>query len=150
MSINKSGSQPHPALHDEADLVSAYKTLFKEILDRRPSGTRRRLAVALGKNPSFISQISNPVYPIPVPPSHLETLFQICHFSNTERSQFIGLYRKAHPGRLVEQGPDSRRRKVSFRLPDLGDADQNAHLDQIVQEFVERVADFVTATRTKK
>jgi len=150
MSINKADNGSPQSFHAEADLVSAYKTLFKEILDRRPSGTRRRLAVALGKNPSFISQISNPVYPVPVPPSHIDTLFQICHFSDTERSQFIRMYRRAHPGRLVEHHSGSRQRKVSFKLPDLGDPDDNARLDQIVKEFVERIGDLVAANKTKK
>ncbi len=127
----------------DADRVSEYKTQFKEILDRRPSGTRRRLAAALGKNPSFISQISNPIYPIPIPPSHLDTLFKICHFSERERTRFIETYRRAHPGRLASDDVISRQRTVSLRLPDLGDAGRNARLDQIVKDFVEQVAELL-------
>ena len=40
--------------------VAAYKRILADVLDRRPSGTRQRLAAALGKNRSFVSQITNP------------------------------------------------------------------------------------------
>jgi len=46
---------------DEAEEVSAvaeYKRIFKEVLDSRPSGMRIRLAHAMGKNRSFVSQIT--------------------------------------------------------------------------------------------
>src|SRR5689334_3844593 len=45
---------------ERADAVGAYKTVLQRVLDARPSGTRHRLAIALGKNRSFISQIANP------------------------------------------------------------------------------------------
>ena len=45
------------------DPVAEYKAILKRVLDNRPSGTRQRLAKALGKNRSFISQIANPAYP---------------------------------------------------------------------------------------
>ena len=37
--------------------------------------------MALGKNRSFVSQITNPAYATPIPAQHLETIFEICHFS---------------------------------------------------------------------
>ncbi len=40
---------------ERADAASAYKAVLKRVLDARPSGTRHRLAIALGKNRSFIS-----------------------------------------------------------------------------------------------
>lgn len=138
-----------PESESDADRVSEYKALFKEILDRRPSGTRRRLATALGKNPSFISQISNPIYPVPIPPSHIDTLFKICHFSESERTGFIETYRQAHPGRLAPDDAASSKRTLSIQLPDLGDASHNARLDQIIKDFVEQVGDLLE-TRTPK
>jgi hypothetical protein len=36
--------------------VRQYKEVLRRILDSRPSGTRQRLAVALGTNRSFVSQ----------------------------------------------------------------------------------------------
>ncbi len=40
------------------DFIAAYKAILRDVLDRRPSGMRQRLAEALGKNRSFITQIA--------------------------------------------------------------------------------------------
>ena len=65
-----------------ADAVAAYKVVLKRIIDARPSGTRHRLAIALGKNRSFISQIAQSCgHATPIPAQHLETIFEICHFT---------------------------------------------------------------------
>ena len=74
---------------DGAEAVAEYKSILSEVLDRRPSGTRQRLAAALGKNRSFISQISSALYPTPIPYGHLETIFEICHFNRMERERFL-------------------------------------------------------------
>ena len=70
---------------------------LRTVIDLRPSGTRQRLAAALGKNRSFISQITNPAYLTPIPAQHLDTLFEICHFSPDEKRRFIEAYTCAHP-----------------------------------------------------
>ena len=80
--------------------VAAYKRVLQDVLERRPSGMRQRLAEALGKNRSFISQISNPIYPTPIPAQHVESILEICHFSPPERERFLDAYRRAHPQRL--------------------------------------------------
>ena len=49
----------------EVSAVAEYKRIFKEVLDNRPSGMRIRLAHAMSKNRSFVSQISNSTYPVP-------------------------------------------------------------------------------------
>src|SRR6516162_9783914 len=88
---------------DEAEEVSAvagYKRIFKEVLDGRPSGMRIRLAHAMGKNRSFVSQISNPAYPVPVPVQHLNTIFEVCHFPPAAKQSFLRAYARAHPRRL--------------------------------------------------
>ena len=72
---------------NEANPVTAYKTLLASIIDRRPSGTRQRLADALAKNRSFVTQITNPAYATPVPASHLDVIFEICHFSPVHSSR---------------------------------------------------------------
>jgi hypothetical protein len=82
------------------DRVAAYKRVLQEVLDGRPSGMRQRLAEALRKNRSFISLISNPGYPTPIPVQHIEPIFEICHFSPRERERFLVAYRTAHPRRL--------------------------------------------------
>ncbi len=62
----------------EAGAVAVYKRIFKEVLDSRPSGMRLRLATAIGKNRSFVSQI--PIRPIQFRSrlQHLNTIFEVC------------------------------------------------------------------------
>src|SRR5262249_32491850 len=99
------------------DPVVEYKAILKRVLDNRPSGTRQRLAKALGKNRSFISQISNPAYPVPIPVQHLETMFDLCHFSQGDRRDFLAAYRRAHPRRLALVRTAPRTRIVSLAVP---------------------------------
>src|SRR4249920_70066 len=121
--------------------VSAYKRVLQEVLDSRPSGMRQRLAEALGKNRSFISLISNPGYPTPIPVQHIEPIFEICHFSPRERERFLVAYRAAHPRRLqVLKEEREQLRHVTLALPDLGSEARNRQLDAIAKEFAEKVA----------
>jgi hypothetical protein len=123
----------------EAGAVAVYKRVFKEVLDSRPSGMRLRLANAIGKNRSFVSQISNPAYPVPIPVQHLNTIFDVCHFPPQAKTAFLRAYARAHPrriGRLTE-GPHER--VLTLHLPDLGSAKKNAQLDALLQEFARRL-----------
>ena len=97
-----------PAGRAEAapEAVALYKRLLQAVLEKRPSGMRQRLAEALGKNRSFISQISNPAYPTPIPAQHVDAILEICHFAPAEREQFLAAYRRAHPQRLRDRGID--------------------------------------------
>ena len=79
--------------------IAAYKALLRSFIERRPSGLRGRLAMALGKHKSFVSQIANPAYAVPIPAGDLPTIFELCHLSPQERETFIALYRRAHPER---------------------------------------------------
>ena len=123
--------------------VAEYKVILKRVLDNRPSGTRQRLARALGKNRSFISQIANPAYPVPIPVQHLETMFELCHFSQDERRDFLAAYRRAHPRRLALVHAVPRTRIVSLAVPDLGDAKRNRAVDAMIADFVRRLRKFV-------
>ena len=121
--------------------VSAYKRVLQEVLDSRPSGMRQRLAEALEKNRSFISLISNPAYPTPIPLQHVERIFEICHFSPRERERFLAAYRAAHPRRLqILKEEHEQLREVKVVLPDLGTDARNRRLEAIVKEFAEKVA----------
>jgi hypothetical protein len=122
--------------------LAAYKTSLKRILDTRPSGTRHRLAIALGKNRSFISQIANPVYPVPIPAQHIETIFEVCHFTAGEKREFLAAYVEAHPRRLDVVRKASGTRKLTLTLPDLGDARRNRQLEETVTELVRRLVRF--------
>jgi len=130
------------AERERADSVGAYKGVLKRVLDTRPSGTRHRLAIALGKNRSFISQIANPVYVVPIPVQHLETIFEICHFTAADRREFLAAYSEAHPRRLDLVKKPAETRKLTLAVPDLGDARRNRLLDETIAEIARRLARF--------
>jgi hypothetical protein len=119
--------------------VAEYKGTLRRVLENRPSGTRQRLATALGKNRSFISQITNPAYSVPIPAQHLPTIFDICHFSPEDRREFLEAYARAHPRRKeVLRGHPHRMRTITVSVPDLGDAKKNRALDDMLADFARR------------
>jgi hypothetical protein len=126
--------------------IAAYKTILRDALDRRPSGMRKRLAEALGKNRSFVSQIANPAYPTPIPPGHIDAILDICHFSPTERIGFLTAYASAHPRRAAsrqephESASAARVRTLSLRVPDFGDEAKNREFDRMLQDLAARIA----------
>jgi hypothetical protein len=123
-----------------ADAVAAYKTVLREVLDRRPSGTRHRLAQALGKARSFISQITNPAYSIAIPAHHLAAIFEVCHFSAAERERFLAAYGVAHPRRTVPLEQRMRLRSLHLLVPDLGSEPANQELDRLIHDYVTSLA----------
>lgn len=126
---------------DAESPVAEYKALLKRVLDNRPSGSRLRLAHALGKNRSFVSQICNPAYATPIPAGHVETILEICRFSGEERRRFLALYAVAHPraGRVPGHAHRSTR-TTTIVLPDLGSAPKNRLLDAAIADFARRLA----------
>jgi len=124
----------------ESERISAYKRIFQEVLDRRPSGMRQRLAEALGKNRSFITQIANPTYQTPIPAQHVQRIIEICHFSAQEKQQFLQAYQTAHPRRLLLIAREARSRRLTVMLPDLGSEQKNRKLDSLVRQFAEQIA----------
>lgn len=126
-----------------ADPVSAYKRLLQEVLDRRPSGTRQRLADALKRNRSFVTQIANPSYAIPIPSRHVATIFEVCHFSPAERTAFLDAYHLAHPRSLVTVSSRSRSRHGHLLLPDFGNDEKNRAFDDLLENFVNGVSQLI-------
>jgi hypothetical protein len=118
----------------------AYKTILRDVLDKRPSGTRQRLATALGKNRSFVTQIANPSYLVPVPVQHLPVIFEICHFSGAERDAFVKAYHVAHPRRLFPVPHPAPVRTLTVAVPDLGSANRNAALDELMRDVAARLS----------
>jgi len=127
--------------------VAEYKQILKAVLESRPSGMRQRLAEAIGKNRSFVSQISNPAYPVPIPARHVALIFEICHFSAQERTAFLKAYARAHPGRMATASEARAERKITLALPDLGSAAKNQQLETLVFDFVHRLALLLAETR---
>jgi hypothetical protein len=126
------------------ETVAHYKRLLQAICDNRPSGTRGRLAVALGTNRSFVSQLVNPAYAMPIPAQHLETIFEVCHFSPTDRASFLEIYDSAHPGRRETGVEAVGTRIISLTVPDLGNARRNQAVDALIAEYGRHVARLAT------
>lgn len=121
------------------DATVAYKAILADIIDSRPSGTRQRLAAALGKHRSFVTQITSPGYPTPLPARHLATIFRVCHMSPPEQERFLTAYEQAHPGKLPEVAASDSLRTLSLMVPDLGDERKNRQFDEAVSEFIARL-----------
>jgi len=134
-----SATDEHREASEIDEAVARYKTVLQRVLDTRPSGTRQRLAGALGKNRSFVSQIANPTYATPIPAVHLETIFEICHFSPEDRRRFLTSYGEAHPRRMPAAPHNRRLRPHTVYLPDLGEDTRNQELDRVVGDFVQRI-----------
>jgi hypothetical protein len=126
--------------------LETYKQILRTVVDNRPSGTRQRLAEAIGKNRSFISQIISPSYATPIPVQHLETIFHICHFAPQEREAFLEAYRAAHPGRLEVVDAAQPMRQLVVDLPDFGDADLNARADHLITSLARGIATLISST----
>jgi hypothetical protein len=117
-----------------------YKIILAGIIDMRPSGTRQRLADALGKHRSFVTQITSPTYSTPLPARHLPTIFKVCHFSPTEQEHFLKAYQLAHPGRLPDLAARDGFRQLSLTVPDFGNDKKNRIFDEALEEFILKIA----------
>lgn len=135
----RAADTPDKPAADQEEAIRAYKEVLSQVIDQRPSGMRQRLADALGKHRSFVTQICSPAYSTPIPAKHLPTIFSVCHFGAAEREQFLTAYGKAHPGRVPASGGFRKTRHISLTVPDLGDAKQNAALERAINEFIQRI-----------
>ena len=133
---------PARAKASDAGPIATYKTILRDAIDRRPAGMRARIALALGKHKSFVSQLTNPIYPMPLPARHVETIFEICHFSPEERRAFLKAYERAHPKSepMPENGGSAHRKTISLEVPNLGDPRKQRALESLLREFAERIA----------
>ena len=126
--------------------VAEYKAILQRVLEARPSGTRQRIAAALAKNRSFVTQITSTAYDTPIPARHVDLVLEICHFSPSEREAFLAAYARAHPNRPAPRDQPRTRAHV-MHLPDLGSPVKNRQLDQLIGEFVEKLANLVARAK---
>ncbi len=124
----------------EESAMAEYKGILQRLLDNRPSGTRQRLAHALGKNRSFITQITNASYAVPIPAPHLETIFEIVHFPTHERQAFLDALWSRSSRTPAARQSTRRIRTATLHVPDLGDEDRNRRLDHMLSELAIQVA----------
>lgn len=135
------------------DPLVAYKTLLRQFIDRRPSGTRQRIAQAFGTHKSFVSQVTNPAYRVPLPAQHIPTLFRVCHFSDEEQRTFLDHYARAHPAQssAIDELAGIERDVIRIPLPDFGDPETGRKVEQTIRDFAERVIELARgATATDR
>jgi len=132
-----------PARDAKTVYVEAYKTILRNVLEQRPSGTRQRLATALGKNRSFISHMCNPAYPVPIPAPHLEIIFEICHFPPGDKRAFLDSFARAHPNRSRQLRDSPSLRNLKLEVYDFGDEKKNRAFDELVRDVTRRLARIV-------
>ncbi len=131
----------------DSGAVAEYKQILQRIIDIRPSGLRQRLAQALGKNPSFVSQIVNPSYSTPIPAAHLEKILEVCHASPIERAEFLASYARAHPDRRPHIRAIHNVRQVTVEAPDLGSPKRNRAVDEAIQAFARHLTRFANSIK---
>ncbi len=121
--------------------VAGYKQLLRDFIERRPSGTRQRIAQALGTHKSFVSQVTNPTLKVPLPAPHVATIFKICHFSTEEREAFLAAYRVAHPNQAAalerDQAPETQ--VVKIEVPLLKDPARQAQLVATIEDMAAKL-----------
>jgi hypothetical protein len=128
-----------PDAAGRADQIARYKTLLRAVIERRPSGLRGRLAMALGKHKSFVSQITNPAYTVPIPATDLTTIFEICHLSAAEREQFLSAYRSAHPDRAGRPlRPPNAAHELRIALPKFETESTAREVEAMILDFAAR------------
>ena len=133
---------------DRADAsagVAEYKAILQRVLEARPSGTRQRIATALAKNRSFVTQITSPAYDTPIPAKHVDLVIEIAHFSAAEREAFLAAYHRAHPSRHKAAPAPLRLRPHTIYLPDLGAAERNRQMDALLADFIQKLAEIITS-----
>lgn len=133
------------------DALTAYKTLLRELIDRRPSGTRQRLAEAMGTHKSFISQVINHKHRVPLPAQHIPVLFRTCHFNEQEQRVFLDLYRQAHPAQSTsfDDLSDVERNTLRIHLPDFDEPETRAEVEATIRELAERIIRLAQARKRR-
>ena len=123
------------------DAITEYKALLRQYIDRRPSGTRQKLAEAFGTQKSFISQIINPSYRVPLPAQHIPALFRVCHLSPEEQRTFLDVYARAHPGQFaaMEELTSFEADVLRIPMPKFSDPAQRKQAEQLIKAYAERI-----------
>ena len=130
------------------ELIVAYKRILQKYVNHRPSGARIKIAEKLNKNKSFVTQITNPSYTIPVPARHLNVIFDVCHFTVKECETFLKAYTAAHPNyqyRVVKQAskPNKEQRTLSIEIPVLADSAQQQQIESMIKEYAHQLFELV-------
>ena len=124
---------------DKNDPIWIYKNMMRGFLEVRPSGLRKKISDGIRTNRSFVSQITNPKYAIPIPAQYVYAIMDICHLSQEERKAFIEAYLNAHPGQAETMKTQSLNEHEIFtidlsRVPD-------EHTREIIRQSLRNMAE---------
>lgn len=123
------------------ELIRSYKTLLKGAVEACPSGIRLQIAHQIGKNKSFVSQITNPNYKTPLPEKYIEAIFETVHLTEAERDRFLELYRRAHPRYQASEPSHYETRVLTVELPRMESRQLETKIDQMITQFARNVSD---------
>jgi len=126
------------------ELIRAYKLILKDALEARPSGIRLRIADMIGKNKSFVSQVTNPNYKTPLPEKYIEPIFEAVHLTPRERERFLEIYRRAHPRsrpQTVDKPEPEETRVLRIELPRLGSQQLERKIDGMIVQMARNIND---------
>ena len=120
-----------------------YKAILQRVLERAPPARGSGSPTALGKNRSFVTQITNPAYDTPIPARHVDLIFEICHFSPAEREPS-----SPPTGAPIRAGRPAARqaahaRPCRLRCPTSAPTEGTAQLDALIGDFVEKLVELI-------
>lgn len=136
----------------EDELIRAYKDKLRRYLEIRPSGLRKKISDEIGTNRSFVSQITNPRYSVPIPSHYIHKIMDICHLSAVERSEFISAYLAAHPGQaeLIGNQSISESDKFKIDLSAVSDMQQREIIKHTLKNMAETLIALANGGTAKK
>ena len=136
----------------QEEALQNYKFMLKELIDRRPSGTRLRIAKSTGTHKSFISQILNPNYRVPLPVQHVPTLMRVCVFSLEEKERFLNLYSRAHPDQADRLFGERRltRDEIFIAIPEFADPEVRKQVKDTIEAAAENIIALAQALENKR
>lgn len=136
----------------QEEALRDYKIMLRALVDRRPSGTRLRIAKSTGTHKSFISQILNPNYRVPLPVQHVPTLMRVCVFSLEEKRGFLNLYARAHPDqadRLFDERHRTRD-EIVVAIPEFADPEIRRQVKDTIEAAAENIIALAQALESKR
>lgn len=136
-----------PVFGDKAQAIKAYKIVIFDALQNCPLGTKRRIAEELGTGMSFVSQISNPNYAIPIPSKHVERILDICALSEQDKAAFRAAYKAAHTSDDSELGTGNKN-MICIPLPKFKNAAQRRKAEEAIRTSAETILQLMTETKS--
>jgi len=128
--------------------VRAYKAILQNHIEKQPSGLRKKIANAIGTNRSFVSQITNSTYRVPIPANYVHTIIKVCHLPAVERADFLAAYMAAHPGQaaLIDFHEAGRADAFTIDLSEVTDEELRA----AIKSALKSMADAMIALAAKR